>query len=313
MDVFNSILPIFVLVVVGNLIRRTGIVPMDDWKGIELICFWLFFPAILCITLATVDLKTLPIGSLSITVLAVTAIMWTILFTLKPVLQSRSAMSNAQFTSVFQAGSRFHGFIALAIVLKLYGETGAAYVAIIMALLVPPINVVNIIVLAAFGKGQTPGLRNVMRVVVRNPIIWGALVGLSINFSGLGLWEPVHTTLDLLGRAALGAGLLAVGAGLRIKSALKPSLLVWTGVVSRLVLTPMLVVLLAWATGLRGEAFEAAMICAAVPTAMNGYVLARTMGGDAELYAATATVQTVLSFGSIPLVIWLARQLQWLV
>ncbi|MEO1161262.1 MAG: AEC family transporter, partial [Pseudomonadota bacterium] len=126
MDVFNSILPIFVLVVVGNIIRRTGIVPMEDWRGVELICFWLFFPAILCFTLATVELKSLPIGALSITVLAVTGIMWTILFALKPVLQSRNAMTNAEFTSVFQAGSRFHGFIALAIVLKLYGETGAA-------------------------------------------------------------------------------------------------------------------------------------------------------------------------------------------
>lgn len=312
MDVFNSILPIFVLVVVGNIIRRTGVVPMKDWKGVELICFWLFFPAILCFTLATVDLKNLPIGSLSVTVLAVTGIMWTILFALKPVLQSRNTMTNAEFTSVFQASSRFHGFIALAIVLKLYGETGAAYVAIIMALLVPPINIVNIVVLAAFGKGQTPSLRNIVRVVIRNPIIWGAMIGLAINFSGLGLWEPAQTTLDLLGSAALGAGLLTVGAGLRIKAALKPSLLVWIGVVLRLVLTPLLVVLLAWATGLKGEAFEAAMICAAVPTAMNGYVLARTMGGDAELYAATATVQTVLSFGSIPLVIWLARHLQWL-
>lgn len=312
MDVFNSILPIFVLVVVGNVIRRTGIVPMEDWKGVDLICFWLFFPAILCFTLATVELKTLPIGSLSITVLAVTAIMWTILFALKPVLQSRNGMTNAEFTSVFQAGSRFRGFIALAIVLKLYGETGAAYVAIIMAVLVPPINVVNIVVLAAFGKGQTPSFSNIARVVIRNPIIWGAMTGLTINFSGLGLWEPAETTLDLLGSAALGAGLLSIGAGLRIKAALKPSLLVWTGVIARLVMTPFLVVILAWATGLQGEAFEAAMICAAVPTAMNGYVLARTMGGDAELYAATATVQTVLSFGSIPLVIWLARHLQWL-
>jgi predicted permease len=312
MDVFNSILPIFILVVVGNVIRRTGVVPMEDWKGVELICFWLFFPAILCFTLATVDLKDLPIGSLSITVLAATGIMWTILFVLKPVLQSRNGMTNAEFTSVFQASSRFHGFIALAIVLKLYGETGAAYVAIIMALLVPPINIVNIVVLAAFGKGQTPSLSNIVRVVIRNPIIWGAMIGLAINFSGLGLWEPAQTTLDLLGSAALGAGLLTVGAGLRIKAALNPSLLVWTGVILRLALTPILVVLLAWLTGLRGEAFEAAMICAAVPTAMNGYVLARTMGGDAELYAATATVQTVLSFGSVPLVIWLARHLQWL-
>jgi hypothetical protein len=185
-------------------------------------------------------------------------------------------------------------------------------VAIIMALLVPPINIVNIIVLAAFGKGQTPSFQNIFRVVVRNPIIWGAMIGLAANVSGIGIWEPVHTTLDLLGRAALGAGLLAVGAGLRIKAALKPSLLVWTGVICRLVITPLLVVLLALATGLKGEAFEAALICAAVPTAMNGYILARTMGGDAELYAATATVQTALSFGTIPVVIWLSRHLPWL-
>ncbi len=313
MEVFNSILPIFFLVVVGNIIRRTGVVPMEDWKGIELICFWLFFPAILCFTLATVDLKTLPVGPLSVTVLAVTGLTWMILFALKPLLQSRQAMSNAEFTSVFQAGSRFHGFIALAIVLKLYGETGAAYVAIIMAVLVPPINVMNIIVLAAFGKGQTPSFRGISRVVVRNPIIWGAMIGLAVNISGFGLWEPVQTALDLLGSAALGAGLLCVGAGLRIKAALKPSLLVWIGVICRLAVTPLLVVLLAVATGLKGEAFEAALICAAVPTAMNGYILARTMGGDAELYAATATVQTALSFGSIPLVIWLSRHLPWLI
>ena len=312
MEVFNSILPIFFLVVIGNVIRRTGIVPMKDWRGLELICFWLFFPAILCITLATVDLLNLPLGPLSVTVLAVTGIMWAILFALKPVLHSRYAATNAQFTSIFQVGSRFHGFVALAIVLKLYGETGAAYVAIIMALLVPPINIVNIGVLAAFGDGQTPSIRNVARIVSINPIIWGAFIGLTLNFTGLGIWEPLHTTLDLLGSAALGAGLLAVGAGLRIKAALRPSVLVWTGVLARLVVTPLLVLLLALATGLSGEAFEAAIICAAVPTAMNGYVLARTMGGDAELYAATATVQTALSFGTIPLVIWLSRHLPWL-
>lgn len=312
MEVLNSILPIFFLVVIGNVIRRTGIVPMNDWRGLELICFWLFFPAILCITLASVDLQNLPLGPLSVTVLAATGIMWVILFALKPVLQSRYDATNAQFTSIFQVGSRFHGFVALAIVLKLYGETGAAYVAIIMALLVPPINIVNIGVLAAFGTDQTPGIGNVARIVTKNPIIWGAIIGLILNFTGLGIWEPLHTTLDLLGSAALGAGLLAVGAGLRIKAALRPSVLVWTGVIARLVVTPLLVLLLALATGLSGEAFEAAMICAAVPTAMNGYVLARTMGGDAELYAATATVQTVLSFFTIPLVIWLSRHLHWL-
>ncbi len=311
MEVFNSILPIFLLVVAGNIARRTGLIPMDDWRGVELTCFWLFFPAILCITLARVDLASLPIGPLSTTMLAMTASLWILMFAIKPMLSARSGMSNAEFTTVFQTGTRFHGFIALAIILKIYGETGAAYAAIVMAILVPPINVVNIVVLAAFGTGQTPTLANISRIVIRNPIIWGAMTGLAVNLSGLGLWEPIATSLDLLGNAALGAGLLAVGAGLRMKSALKPSLLVWIGVISKLLVTPVLVVLLSYLTGLEGVAFEAAMICAAVPTAMNGYVLARTMGGDAELYAATATVQTVLSFVTIPLIIWISRHLPW--
>lgn len=291
----------------GNVVRRTNIVPEADWRGVELVCFWLLFPALLCITLARIDLANLPVGPLSLTMLALTLLLWMLLFALKPVLQARTGMNNPQFTSVFQAGSRFHGFIALAIVLKLYGEEAAAYVAIIMAVLVPPINVVNIVVLASFGTGQKPGAGNIIRIVLKNPIIWGALSGLAINLSGLGLWPPLETGLDLLGRAALGAGLLAVGAGLRIKSALRPGLLVWVGTLVKLILTPALVVMLSFVTGLSGIAFEAAIITAAVPTAMNGYVLARTMGGDAELYAATATVQTALSFLTIPAWIWLVR------
>jgi malonate transporter len=39
---------------------------------------------------------------------------------------------------------------------------------------------------------------------------------------------------------------------------------------------------------------------------MNGYLLARQMGGDAPLYAAVATVQTVASFLTIPAVMWAA-------
>lgn len=309
MAVFESILPIFALVLLGNLVRRTGLIPEGDWRGVELVCFWLLFPALLCITLARIDLANLPVGPLAITMLLLTLTLWGLLFALKPVLEARTGMSNAQFTSVFQAGSRYHGFIALAIVLKLHGEEAAAYVAIVMAVLVPPINVVNIVVLATFGSGQTPGFANIVRVVLKNPIIWGAVSGLAINLAGFGMWEPLETGLDLLGRAALGAGLLAVGAGLRIRAALKPDALVWVGTLARLLATPILLILWSFATGLSGLAFEAALVSAAVPTAMNGYVLARTMGGDAELYAATATVQTALSFITIPAWIWVARAL----
>lgn len=46
-----------------------------------------------------------------------------------------------------------------------------------------------------------------------------------------------------------------------------------------------------------------------MPTAINGYLLAKKMVGDADLYVATATVQTLASFFPIPLAMIAAGQL----
>ena len=122
-------------------------------------------------------------------------------------------------------------------------------------------------------------------------------------------YEPLLKTLSMLGSAALGLGLVMVGAGLREEEALKPSPGMWTGTVLRLFVTPFVMGGFALFFGLSGMALTTVIICAAVPTAMNGYVFARQMGGDAPLYAATVTVQTALSFVTIPGFIWLAGQL----
>ncbi len=46
------------------------------------------------------------------------------------------------------------------------------------------------------------------------------------------------------------------------------------------------------AFGVTGVQLSYLALCGAVPTAMNGYLLARQLGGDAELYAAVTTLQT---------------------
>jgi predicted permease len=61
------------------------------------------------------------------------------------------------------------------------------------------------------------------------------------------------------------------------------------------------------AVGLTGTNLALLTLSAAVPTAMNGYVLAKQMGGDADFYAAAATVQTALAFFTIPIAMYLAN------
>jgi malonate transporter len=47
--------------------------------------------------------------------------------------------------------------------------------------------------------------------------------------------------------------------------------------------------------------------CASVPSASNGYILARQMGGDAPLLAQILTVQTILAVLTMPIFIALAE------
>ena len=61
--------------------------------------------------------------------------------------------------------------------------------------------------------------------------------------------------------------------------------------------------------GLEGEVVVLLAICGAVPTAMNGFLLARQMGGNAHIYAAVATVQTAASFFTIPAILAVAEML----
>jgi malonate transporter len=133
-------------------------------------------------------------------------------------------------------------------------------------------------------------------------------VGVGVNLSGITLWRPVLDSFDLLGRAALGTSLLTIGAGLSLAAALNPSVNVVVAVVGKLIISPMVMLFIAHWFGVTGLPLSILVLCAAVPTSMNGYLVTKKMGGDAELYASAATLQTVGSFVTIPLFLALASQ-----
>jgi malonate transporter len=71
----------------------------------------------------------------------------------------------------------------------------------------------------------------------------------------------------------------------------------------RLVIEPLLAIGLARLLGLDGIALGVVALCSAVPTSSTAYLLARALGGDAELTAAVTTVTTVLAIVTLPAVL----------
>ncbi len=304
-EVFESIIPVFAIIMLGFTLRKSNFVPAEHWRAVEEICFWLFFPAILATTMIEADLAAIEMGPVTLTLILTLGSVSLITLLLWPVVRFYWGTSRGKFSTIYQTTTRWHGFIALAIVLKLYGMEGAALIAVAFAVMVPFLQLSNILVLAAFSSSHRLTWWQIMKIVLVNPIIWGVLVGTVINLMAIPVWNPIMAMLDLLGRAALGASLLALGAGLSLRAALKPSRELLIGLTGKLVLTP--VIMTGWALwfGISGLSLSVLIVCASVPTAMNGYLFAKKMGGDAELYAATASMQTALSFLTIPVALWL--------
>ena len=307
---FESLLPVFLLIALGFVLRWRNVVPEDMWRGVELLGYWVFFPALLGDTLIRSDIANLPLTGIAVTLIGTFATMAAALLLGRNLIMNALRIEGPSYSSLFQSATRWNGFVALPILAKLYGDQGVALVAVIIGALVPIANIMAVYVVTRNAHGRDLTWRETTYIVFRNPFIWATALGLVINFAGIPIYAPVMTAMGMLGGAAIGTGLLMVGAGLATHEAIRPSPAVWLGTGLKLIGTPCLVVLWSLATGVSGTAFVACMVCASVPTAMSAYVMARQMGGDAPLVAATVTAQTIVSFFSIPAVIALARLLQ---
>jgi predicted permease len=140
---------------------------------------------------------------------------------------------------------------------------------------------------------------------VTNPFIWSCAVGIALNLLAPPLPKPIATYVEIMGRAALAAGLLIVGAGLDIRRLGRPGLphLLASGL--KLVLMPLLAVALARFFGVSGANLLVTIIAASVPTASAAYVLARQMGGNSSLMAEILTLQTLAALLSMPVLMTL--------
>jgi len=304
--VLASLIPVFLLIALGYLLRRM-LLPRDDhWLGLEQLVYYVLFPALLIETLARANLASVPIAGIGgATLLAVLA-MAALCLALQPLLARTLALDGPAFSSVFQGAVRWQTFVALSVAGNMFGEHGLALASVAMVAMIPVLNVMSVSVLAHYAAPRRMPWTWTLLAVVRNPLIWACLVGFAINVSHLPVPAPIYDFIGSLGRCSLAIGLLVVGAGLHLEELLRPRPATLLTVVLKLVLMPAIAVALGVAFGLSGSDLAVVACCASVPSASNGYVLARQMGGDAPLLAQILTWQTALAVITMPVFIALA-------
>lgn len=308
LEIFLAIAPIFLLIVLGHGLRRGGIPSFEFWNMNDKLVYWVLFPSLLFYKMATMDLSGELLGSFAIVIYA--GFGGTVVFAL--ISGKLLKLDKPLWTSVLQGCSRHNTFIALAVAEELFGTEGLALATLITALLIPVTNVsvVSLIIILLRGLGSGGVFRNVMRDLARNPILIAVFLGLLFNLGDVGHVPILFDLCVLLGGAALPIVLLCVGANIRIRAMTASALPTVLCVTGKMIVFPLLIGVVAQLTGLNPQATLVAMVFGAVPTAAGAYTLARQMGGDAPAMAAIVTIQTALSFVTLPVTLLLASQ--WL-
>lgn len=291
-----SLIPVFVLIALGAVLRRRSLLDASGWAALERLTYFVLFPPLLFMSIAGGSFaggEALRLGmAMGVSVLTMAAVM----LAARPLLP----ISGPQFSSVFQAGIRWNGYIALGVISGLHGEAGVGLAAVGFAVLVPINNLLSVFVLSRYA-GSTPApMRQIAVSVATNPLILSTVAASLVVASGLGVSPVIADTLNLLGDATIALGLICVGAALDFGSLHGTKLALGIGVAGRLLVMPAIAAGLGIAFGLSDIAFSIALICVTAPVATSAYILARQLGGDATLMASLISVTTLLSLLSLP-------------
>ncbi len=299
----DALIPVLALIFVGFLIQRTAFLPPTFWPGAEKLTYFLLMPATLIHSLSGKEIGSLPWLKILVTVeggvlaSALLVMVWWLFNrrTEAPVL-----------TSLFQGGVRFNTFVALALAENLYGRDGLFLAAMAAGFMIILINILCVSLFSlAVGNGSGISVRRFLRDLLRNPLIIGCLIGVGINASGIKLPTAIDGILSLGGKAAFPVGLMAVGAAYRAGNLILHWQPLMVSSTIQFLCKPLIAWGLATALGLTGVALNVTVLLFSVPTAPSAYILSRQMGGDHDSMAAIITVQTCLSFLTLPITIWL--------
>lgn len=297
--ILSALLPTFALIVVGYVLRERRFLPDSFWPGAEKLTYFITFPALLFSNTAKADLGSLPLLGIATAMLGTIAICTVLILVARPVLK----VSAPTFSSLVQGAIRPNTYIGLAVAAALLGTHGLTVTALCVALVVPTVNVISVLACAHLGENdRKPGVLSLLRDVAKNPLLMACVLGSLFNVLGIGLPPIIGPFLEVLGRAALPIGLLAVGAGLDLSAARRAGFPVGVSSVGKLVLSPAIAAGLCLMLGLPDIELAAVVLYAALPCSASAYVLARLMGGDAQMMASIITVHTLLAIITMPVI-----------
>lgn len=325
----NAVLPILLLIGLGYILKKLNFLNETFLQIGNKFVFRIALPALLFYTIYNIEsFETI---NWSIIIYAVIATF--LLFGVGVLIAIIFIKDDKQKGSIIQGIFRpNYAIIGIPLAYAIGGDEAVINVALISAVVVPLVNILAVIALTVFVRGEsdTHHFKSTLVKIIKNPLILSILLGLiflfvrsyipinpetgELVFSLKNNFKFLYTSIKWLKEMASPLALIVLGGTFEFLATKHMFKEITIGVFSRIVLAPLLTLPIAVLLSRHVEffsftAFEFAALIPLFgsPTAVSGAIMAKEMGSDEKLSVQLVVWTTSLSIISIFIIVFIFR------
>ncbi|MCV6610524.1 MAG: AEC family transporter [Amphritea sp.] len=303
----NIVAPIFFTVFLGYLLMRLRVIDQGFVTVASRLVFTITLPALVFMSISRMDFQATfnpqLLGYFVIVTLIAFALLWAV---------SRRFIQRPEDLGVFIQGAfrGNYGIVGLPVSFNMFGDSGLAQASLLLACVIPLYNVLSVLALTLPMQRQSGAgisLSQPLIEIARNPLIIAVLLALPFSYFGWGLPLVGNKIGTYFANLTLPLALLAIGGSLNLKSLRDTSGESGWATIIKLLIMPLILTLGAWIYGFQGQDIGILFVLFGCPTAAASFIMAKGMGGNAQLAANIVLTTTLGSVLSLSLGIYLLR------
>lgn len=307
MYVFNSLLPVILLISLGKALTRAPVFSPDLKQNLTRLTYWIALPALLLDKVSNATFSPATVSSITLILILAPMAAGAVGYLAAKVLGIERKSLGAFVQGCIRGNN---AFVGLPVIFYTLGRIHPEVETIAIMALAPAIivyNTLSVIILLAHSErdkiGATAATKMFVKQLLTNPLLIACIIGLALNLSNQRFPAALQHTLSTLGNMAVGLALISIGASLSFKDIHKGLSRSITAAAIQVFVQPLIGLSLALIWDLSPINRQILLIYLACPTGVASYILADIFGSDSELAAHIIVVSTVLSTVSLSLVL----------
>lgn len=295
----NIVLPVFVIILFGFLMKRMGIISEGFLSSATSIVYYFALPARLFLDVSKSDFVSLMNTRFVLFILGATVLFFIATWIVAVVFIKDKSKISAYVQSVFRGN---YVYIGLPITQNILQIEVIPSTILVIAFVLPLYNILAVIILSYYcGQKEKVSNKNQLFSILKNPMIIAIAVALPFSLLQVKFPFALSRSLDYLGILATPMALLLVGAGMEFHTLIRNRKLIITASILKVILQPIIFVPIAVFLGFSTQEVVTVYVLFAVPTALNAYIMTKKLGGDGDLSAGIIVCTVILSVLTIPL------------